>query len=223
MGCVPYSHLGRELLRWDPIDHQVVAGCKATTLKDIVEHQQHSHDDDHAVDEVGTGLLTGDPVADDVTEAEDVIDQSTRPQTYDEMPSGIGPVPDDAVDKLRYAIYDAYQRQNDAETGIGDTVFSAQNRHGKREILTHEIEECIRNHGAEDHPPLPVPETVPCLIQMSENDNGTDRIMVGDEIPAAVRLGHSLIFGAAAESLKPDVIQDCLVRLSPAVEGILIV
>ena len=79
------------------------------------------------------------------------------------MPAGIGAVCDETVDELAHPIHKASHRQDNAESAVFYAIFSTQDRHSEREILPHKIEHGIAYHRTEDHPPLPIVETLFCL------------------------------------------------------------
>ena len=142
------------------MDHQPVAGRETAALKDIVQHQEDSHDDDHGIDKVRPFGLSCQPMAEVGTETECVIQQRTDTQPDNQMPSGVGTVGNKAVDELRHTIDDAHQRKDNAETGVRDAIGFAQRGHGKGEVLAYEIEHGIAYHRTDDDSPLPVTEAV---------------------------------------------------------------
>lgn len=145
------------------MDHQMVARGEAASLEDIVDNQQNGHYDYYSVDKVRTFGLACNPVADEVAEAENVVAQSAYPKTQDKMPAGIGTVCDDTVYKFGQAVYDADQREDYTETGVGDSVFLSEHRHCKGEIFPDKIKYCVTYHRTDNYAPLPMPETVLCL------------------------------------------------------------
>ena len=82
------------------MNHQPIAWREATTLKDIVKNEQHSHNDNHRVDKIRARRIACNPTAEISTKPENVIEQRTNAQTNDEMPTGIGAVGNKPVNEF---------------------------------------------------------------------------------------------------------------------------
>ena len=74
------------------------------------------------------------------------ISHSTQQQTYCHMIPGIHPVGNKTVQESRQAIYQAYHCHYHAKAGLRNTILCRQTGNGKREILSHEIKQCIAYH-----------------------------------------------------------------------------
>ena len=145
------------------MSQQVVAWGESTPLEHIVQNKQDSHYGHHRIDEIRSRVTSCDKVTESVAPSEYQIQNHAYPKSECKVPSGIGTVRDYAVEKLRDTVYETYQSKDYAEARICDPVFVAQSRHGKREILPHEIVHGIAYHRTDDDPPLPVAERMVCF------------------------------------------------------------
>ena len=167
VGHIPERHLGSEFLGRYPIHQQPVARAEAGSLEKIVKDDEHCGYADERAHEVGAAGAAADPSADRGAPAEDGIEHHAGSQRNHQMPARIGSVGDETIGKLAESIDQSAQSQDKAEACILDAEFRTQHGHSERKVLTHEIKHRITDHRADDHPPLPIIETLFCLHLLS--------------------------------------------------------
>ena len=162
MGGVPDRHLGSQLIGGNPVGEQAVAWGDPRALEEVVQQQEQAEDEHHGVDKLWSRALAGDEVTQVGAKTEGVVGCGTEQQSYRHVVARVGEI---AVEKSRRTIDHRHQGHDDTEAGLGDAIFGGKSGDGKREVLSHEVEDGIAYHGGEDGAPLPVFECLGHICQ----------------------------------------------------------
>ena len=165
VGGVPDRHLGSQLIGGNPVGEQTVARGESRALEEVVQQQEQAEDEHHGVDKLRSRALAGDEVAQVGAKTEGVVGCGTEQQSYRHVVAGVEAVGEIAVEKSRRTIDHRHQGHDDTEAGLGDAIFGGEAGDGKREVLSHEVEDGIAYHGGEDGAPLPVFECLGHICQ----------------------------------------------------------
>lgn len=149
----------------NPVGQDACARRIAHALAILVQDDDDTHEENEHRGEVGAAFGSRDERADIHAEAKGEVGHGTQEQAQGHHYVALDAVYHITIDEARRSVYEGAEKQYPAEALVGNAILTGQARHGKREVLSHEIKHGVTEHRHQNGACLPIDEFLAFLAQ----------------------------------------------------------
>ena len=110
---------------------QACTGRESATLEEIVQNQDDTKNHHHHIGKLRATCFACQQGAYVCSKSKSIVGDCTQQKTDGHVITGICAVSKVSVQKAAKSIHNGYQRHDDAETGLSDTIFCTKSRNGE--------------------------------------------------------------------------------------------